>query len=410
MTPDTDKYLSSGMAVGYIGFDPTAPSLTIGNYLQIMILTLFQQHGHKPIVLMGGATGRIGDPSFKDSERPLKSPEELDNNLSKQKAQFKKLLNFDSGPNAAVFRNNYDFYKDMNVLDFLREVGKLLTINYMMSKDSVKKRIESGLSFTEFSYQLIQGYDFLQLYKIDQCQLQMGGSDQWGNITAGTEIVRKVLNKKVYALTTPLLVKADGTKFGKSEGGNIWLDPTMTTPYQFYQFWINTDDRDLEKLLKFFSLKPIQTIQTYIDTLVTNPQEVKQALAIEMTQRIHSEESLKSALKVSQLLFNPKTDRDWLQQLTCLDWEAISMEIPSFGIKNEVLNLNPISIEDMITQHTSIFASKSEFRRAIQSQAISVNKTKITDKDLLISKDYYFYGKYLLFENGKKNKFLLVLK
>ncbi|MEP6795124.1 MAG: tyrosine--tRNA ligase, partial [Saprospiraceae bacterium] len=245
LTPGIEDKLNSGMVTGYIGFDPTAPSMTIGNYVQIMILKFFQLCGHKPIVLMGGATGRIGDPSGKDAERELKSYEELDRNLAHQEAQVRKLLDFE-GPNAAVQLNNLDFYKDMNALDFLRDVGKHITINYMLSKDSVKNRMDTGMSYTEFSYQLLQAYDFLCLYRGHDCVLQMGGSDQWGNITSGTEFIRRnIPGSNVFALTTPLLTKADGKKFGKSEEGNVWLDPAMTSPYKFYQFWLNVEDKDL---------------------------------------------------------------------------------------------------------------------------------------------------------------------
>ncbi len=254
-TPGTKEALNEGMMTGYIGFDPTAPSMTIGNYVQIMLLKLFQLSGHKPIVLMGGATGRIGDPSGKDQERQLKSYDELDKNLEFQKEQVYKFLDFDNGPNQAEIINNLDFYKEMNVLDFLRDVGKTLTVNYMMSKDSVKNRLESGLSFTEFSYQLLQAYDFQCLHKKHNCKVQMGGSDQWGNITSGTEFIRRNLSEKAYAATTPLLTKSDGKKFGKSEQGNIWLDPKMTSPYQFYQFWINADDADLPTFFSYFTLK-----------------------------------------------------------------------------------------------------------------------------------------------------------
>jgi tyrosyl-tRNA synthetase len=259
MTPGVESLLSEKKITGYIGFDPTAPSLTIGNFVQIMLLKMFQLSGHTPIILMGGATGRIGDPSFKDSERELKSYDELDRNLSFQMEQMKKFLDFE-GPNAAIIVNNLDFYRDMGVLEFLRDVGKTLTVNYMMSKDSVKNRLETGLSFTEFSYQLLQSYDFQLLFTKYNCVLQMGGSDQWGNITSGTEFIRRNVDGKAYAITTPLLTKADGSKFGKSEKGNLWLDPSLTSPYRFYQFWINADDADLPKYLRYFSLKSKQEI------------------------------------------------------------------------------------------------------------------------------------------------------
>ena len=266
MTPGADDLLESGKITGYIGFDPTAPSMTIGNFVQLQLLKLFQLSGHQPIVLMGGATGRIGDPSFKDKERELKTEDELDTNLRFQLEQVKKFLDFD-GPNAAIVVNNYDFYKDMNVLAFLRDVGKTLTVNYMMSKDSVKNRLETGLSFTEFSYQLLQAYDFLVLYQKYGCRIQMGGSDQWGNITSGTEFIRRHLEDgKAFAVTTPLLTKADGKKFGKSEEGNIWLDPNRTSAYKFYQFWINADDADISKYLRYFTLKSKQEVIDMEDT------------------------------------------------------------------------------------------------------------------------------------------------
>ena len=280
-TPSIEEQLASGTCTGYIGFDPTAKSLTIGNYVQIMILTLFQRAGHRPIILMGGATGRIGDPSGKDAERELKSYEELDANLDRQVEQMKKFINFDGGEdNAALLINNLDFYAEMNALDFLRTVGKNLTVNYMLSKESVKKRLETGISFTEFSYQLLQGYDFLHLYRNHNCILQMGGSDQWGNITSGIEFVRRNTEEgKAYGITTPLLTKADGAKFGKSEEGNIWLDPDMTSPYQFYQFWVNADDRDISKFLRYFSLKSHEDIEDLERLAETDPNGVKRALA-----------------------------------------------------------------------------------------------------------------------------------
>jgi len=281
-TPGVKDILNKGMNTGYIGFDPTAPSLTIGNYVQLMILSFWQRSGHQPIFLLGGATGRIGDPSGKDKERQLKTEEELDKNLSFQRKQAEKFLNFDDGPNKALMVNNYDFYKDMNVLDFLRDVGKNLTVNYMMSKDSVKNRLESGLSFTEFSYQLLQANDFLSLYKNYNCKFQMGGSDQWGNITSGTEFIRRnIEGGKAYAITTPLLTKADGKKFGKSEEGNLWLDPNMTSPYKFYQFWINADDADLAKFYRYFSFKTKEEIES--DEQSLDPRSLKKKLAEELT-------------------------------------------------------------------------------------------------------------------------------
>lgn len=407
MTPETEEYLKSGQATGYIGFDPTAPSLTIGNYVQIMILTLFQRAGHKPIVLMGGATGRIGDPSMRDTERELKSYEELEHNLLHQKDQFRKLLNFEEGENKAVFRNNLDYYQNMNVLDFLRDAGKNFTVNYMMAKESVKKRIETGLSFTEFSYQLIQGYDFQLLYQHDDCKVQMGGSDQWGNITSGIEMIRRNLTKKAYALTTPLLTKADGSKFGKSLDGNIWLDKNLTSPYKFYQFWINADDRDIPKFIKYFSLKSREEMEDNLRLAETEPREAKKKLAEELTIRIHSRQDFDNVMKVSEIMFNPKMDEQQLNSLSEPVWAAVSREVPSFSISQSILS-ESVNLVDLLTDHTEIFASKGEARRAIKNNALKLNKAKVETADHMVSQDDTYHSKYVLIENGKKNKFVLM--
>lgn len=405
MTPGLAEYLDEGPVKGYIGFDPTAPSLTIGNYVQIMKLTLFQRAGHTPVVLMGGATGRIGDPSFKDAERVLKSAEEIQINLEHQQKQFRRLLNFEEGRNKALMVNNYDFYKDMNVLDFLRDVGKTLTVNYMMAKDSVKKRLETGLSFTEFSYQLIQGYDFQVLLENYGVTLQMGGSDQWGNITAGTEFIRRNTGKKAYALTSPLLVKADGTKFGKSEAGNIWLDPDLTSPYQFYQFWINADDRDIEKFLKTFSLKSVEEIRIMLES-TDDPRELKRMLAEELTERIHGKSEFHSVLKVSELLFSNQADHHFLQSLSEAELRAISREIPAVAVPGG-LSAEGADLLTLTVGENKLFASNGEARRAIKNNAVSVNKIKIKDFNHLVAKEDWLHGKYLLVENGKKNKYVL---
>jgi len=302
-TPGTKEALEAGSITGYIGFDPTAKSLTIGNYVQVMLLTLYQKSGHNPIILMGGATGRIGDPSGKDKERQLKTYDELDANLAKQVEQMKKFISFE-GPHAARIVNNHDFYKEMNVLDFLRNVGKTLTVNYMMSKDSVKNRLESGLSFTEFSYQLLQAYDFQCLYEQYGCTMQMGGSDQWGNITSGTEFIRRNTDGKAYAATTPLLTKSDGKKFGKSEEGNIWMAPEMTSPYKFYQFWINADDADIPKFTRYFTLHTKEEIESREETYADDKRKLKQMLAEELTRRVHSDEAYESVMQVSEILTN----------------------------------------------------------------------------------------------------------
>ena len=407
MTPGTEELLSNQKVIGYIGFDPTAPSLTIGNLVQIMILKIFQNHGHTPIVLMGGATGRIGDPSGKDKERQLKSEQELDKNLAEQIKQVKRLLDFESGENKAILLNNYDFYKNMNILDFLRDVGKNLTINYMLSKDSVKNRLESGLSFTEFSYQLLQAYDFLYLYKNHNCILQMGGSDQWGNITTGTEFIRRNITEgKAYAVTTPLLTKSDGKKFGKSEEGNIWLDPNLTTPYKFYQFFINVDDSMVPVLMRYFSLKSTEEIEALENEFSDNPREYKKILAEELTIRIHSQEAFDSVMNVSEILFNKKATADKLKSLTIPELDTIKDEIPSFVVPITILE-NGVNIIDLIAEHTNITASKSDARRAIKGNALSVNKMKITSFEHNLKKENLIQSRFLMVENGKKNKFII---
>ncbi len=405
-TPGTDELLASKKVVGYIGFDPTAPSLTIGNLVQLTILKLFQLHGHTPIVLMGGATGRIGDPSGRDKERILKTGDELDNNLSHQLKQMKRFLDFDNVENKAIIINNYDIYKDMGVLDFLRDVGKNITINTMMSKDSVKNRLETGLSFTEFSYQLLQANDFLHLYKKYDCVLQMGGSDQWGNITAGTEFIRKNMeNSKAYAVTTPLLTKSDGKKFGKSDEGNIWLDPKMTSPYRFYQFFLNVDDAMLPKLMRYFSLKSKEEVEAIEKEYADNPQEYKRILAKEITIRVHSEEMFNSVMNVSEILFNKKASAEKLMSMTLQELETISNEIPCYKVKRE--DMDSTDIISLVSELTDIVSSKSEARRAIKGNAISLNKTKISDFEYKITVENLIRDKYLMIENGKKNKYII---
>lgn len=404
MTPGIDNVINSKKVVGYIGFDPTAPSLTIGNFVQIMLLRLFQLSGHQPIVLMGGATGRIGDPSFKDKERDLKSYDELDKNLAFQKEQFSKFLDFE-GPQAAMIVNNYDFYKEMNVLDFLRDVGKTLTVSYMMSKDSVKTRLETGLSFTEFSYQLLQAYDFQLLFDKYNCIIQMGGSDQWGNITSGTEFIRRNIDGKAYAITTPLLTKSDGTKFGKSEQGNIWLDPNLTSPYRFYQFWINAVDADLPKFLRYFTLRSKEEVQALESQYKDDPRGLKEVLAEELTRRIHSDADYESVMQVSQLLFGKNADMATLKALSAAQFETIGEEIPSGEIKSEEV-ASDLNIVDLLVQ-LELLSSKTEARKAIQGNAISINKVKVSTHEYIISESDFIHGHYMMIENGKKNKFLL---
>ncbi|MFK7809749.1 MAG: tyrosine--tRNA ligase [Saprospiraceae bacterium] len=405
LTPGIEEELSKGKAIGYIGFDPTAPSMTIGNYVQIMLLSLFQRCGHQPIVLMGGATGRVGDPSGKDKERELKSYDELDHNLSFQVEQMKKFLNFE-GENKAIIVNNLDFYKNMNVLDFLRDVGKTLTINYMTSKESVKKRVETGLSFTEFSYQLLQAYDFQCLYQNHNCSIQMGGSDQWGNITSGTEFIRKNLtDAKAYAVTTPLLTKSDEKKKKKSTEGNIWLDPTMTSPYKFYQFWLNADDGDIKKMIRYFTFKSKDEVEALEAQTGEDPRILQKALAEEITKRVHSEEDYESVLKVSELLFNKKADNAMLQSLSKSALDMVAGEIPCFTIEKDKLT-NGVNIIDFLTE-TSILESKSAAQRSLKGNAIAINKNKMTDKEGSVGQDNLLHGEYVMVENGKRNKFIV---
>ncbi|MCB9080856.1 MAG: tyrosine--tRNA ligase [Lewinellaceae bacterium] len=405
MTPGIEEVLESGQVTGYIGFDPTAPSLTIGNYVQIMLLQLFQRAGHQPIVLMGGATGRIGDPSGKDKERQLKSAEELDTNLQFQLEQFRRLLDFDEVTNRAQVVNNLDFYREMNVLDFMRTVGKTLTISYMLNKDSVQNRLESGISFTEFSYQLLQAYDFQCLYEQYNCTLQMGGSDQWGNITSGTEFIRRNLGAKAYAITTPLLTKADGSKFGKSTEGNIWLDPELTSPYQFYQFWINADDADIPKFTRYFTLRTQAEVEQQEQEL--DIRERKRVLAEELTVRIHGQEAYESVLRVSELLFGRQAGKEHLASLSAGELATVAQEIPTYTISKSLVT-EGVNIVDLLTDLAPVLNSKGEARRAIQNNAISVNKERIDSHETVIHTEALLHHRYLMVENGKKNKFILV--
>jgi len=407
-TPGIEEVMQKEKIVGYIGFDPTAPSMTIGNYVQIMLLKLFQLSGHTPVILMGGATGRIGDPSGKDKERQLKSYDELDSNLQHQLNQVRKFLDFE-GPNAAIIVNNLDFYKEMDVLSFLRNVGKTLTVSYMMSKDSVKNRLETGLSFTEFSYQLLQAYDFQCLYEKYDCKVQMGGSDQWGNITSGTEFIRRnTENGKAYAVTTPLLTKSDGSKFGKSEAGNIWLDGNMTSPYKFYQFWLNADDADTAKFTRYFTLKSQDEVKKLEAEYAEDPRMLKKLLAEELTERVHGKEALVAVGQVSEILFSKKASNEQLKAMTVSTLEMVGNEIPSYTVEKALIQ-NGVSLIDLISEHTQILASKSEARRAIKGNAIAVNKVKIADEAATVGEADILQGKYLMLENGKKNKFLIAL-
>ncbi len=407
LTPGVEEHLKKGMVKGYIGFDPTAPSLTIGNYVQVMLLQFLQRAGHQPIALMGGATGRIGDPSGRDTERELKSYDELDRNVDFQKKQLEGLLDFSStAANGAMMVNNYDFYANMNVMDFLRDVGKYLTVNYMMSKESVQRRLETGISFTEFSYQLIQGYDYVMLNQKHGVTLQMGGSDQYGNITAGIELGRKIADTKLFAVTTPLLTKADGTKFGKSSSGNLWLDPNLTSPYRFYQFWINSDDQDLPKFLRYFSLKTREEIEAL--EADSDIQQSKRIFAEEITTRIHGAKEFEAVLAVTQIMFNPKASPETLRSLDAHTLAQVAEEIPAPEMALDLVQ-NHCGILDFLSEHTGILPSRSEAKKAIQNNAISINKQKISSTDAEITSAELLHGKYILVENGKKNKFLVRL-
>jgi len=406
MTPELEEAVKNGKLTAYIGFDPTASSLHIGNMVPIMLLVHLQRHGHKPIALVGGATGRIGDPSGKDAERQLLDLDVLDKNVEKIATQLQSFLDFDCGDASAQMANNYDFYKDMGALDFLRDVGKHMTVNYLMSKDSVKNRLESGLSFTEFSYQLIQGYDFKCLYEQYDCTLQMGGSDQWGNITAGVEFIRRMLGKKAHALTTPLLTKPDGKKYGKSEGGNVWLDPAMTTPYQFYQFWLNSDDAMLDKLFKTFSLKTQAEIEAILAEHSQDPgrRVGQKALAEEITVRVHSREAYDSAVQASEFLFRGK--RDALLSLSEQNLEVVSREVKYFTVSKSDLEAG-IGIISLMADATQIVDSRGQAQRAIKGNAVSVNKEKVTDKDMTVNASHLLHDRFIMVENGKKNKFMI---
>ena len=408
VTPGLDEHLAANKPVtAYIGFDPTAPSLTIGNYVPIMLLKLFQLSGHQPIMLFGGATGRIGDPSGKDQERTLKSNEEIEANLAAQKAQARELLKAEGGLKEVIFVDNFDFYRDFSVLDFLRQVGKTLTVNYMMSKDSVKTRLETGISFTEFSYQLLQGYDFECLYRQHGCTVQMGGSDQWGNITAGTEFVRKNASGKAYGLTAPLLTKADGSKFGKSESGNIWLDQSRTSPYDFYQFWLRADDRDLPRYIRTFSLRPRGELDALlVQASEPNPSQAKQALAEELTARIHGQQALQDAQAVSEMLFNRKASPEQLRALSASALAAIAKEISSAQLDRAILQQD-LTVIDLLASHTDFVASKSEARRAIKNNAVAVNKQKLSSEDATVGQADLLHDRYIMLENGKKNKLIV---
>lgn len=406
MMPETEELLTKEMVKGYIGFDPTADSLGVGNMVQIMTLVHFQRSGHKPIALVGGATGMVGDPSGKSAERNLLDLDTLQHNLDCQKRQLEKFLDFDCGANSAEIVNNYDWFKEFDFLGFIRDVGKHMSVNYMMAKDSVKKRLDTGMSFTEFSYQLIQGYDFYYLWKNDGVKLQMGGSDQWGNITTGTELIRRLGRGSAHALTTPLIKKADGTKFGKSEGGNVWLDPQRTSPYAFYQFWLNASDVDAENYIKIFSIKSREEIESLIVEHQEAPKKrvLQKALAEEVTVRVHSQSDLENALAASQILFGKATE----EQLRAIDrptLESVFEGVPQFDLNVSELD-GGLDIVQALAESTAVFPSKGEARKMLQGNGVSINKTKVGANKVLTSADV-IAGGLIIVQKGKKNYFLL---
>lgn len=406
LMPGTEEQLAKEMTAGYIGFDPTSDSLHIGNLATLMLLKHFQLAGHKPIVLVGGATGMVGDPSGKSQERNLLDVETLNFNLEGQKKQLVKFLDFGCGENAAIVVNNYDWFKDFNFLDFIRDVGKHITINYMMAKDSVKKRLETGLSFTEFTYQLVQGYDFYWLFQHKNCKLQMGGSDQWGNITTGTELIRRKAGGEAFALTTPLITKADGGKFGKSEQGNIWLDPEKTSPYAFYQFWLNTSDEDAANFIKKFTLFTEQEIQELLKQQAEAPhlRELQKALAKEISIRVHSEEDFNQAVEASQILFGRGTTES-LKKLDERTLLSVFEGVPQSDVNKADVD-SKIGIVEFLAENTNIFESKGEARRMLKDNGVSINKEKVKDSYEISSIDL-LNEKYILVQKGKKNYFLV---
>lgn len=412
MMPGTDEQLAKEMTTAYLGIDPTADSLHIGHLCGVMMLRHFQRCGHKPLALVGGATGMIGDPSGKSAERNLLDEATLRHNQEAIKKQLSKFLDFESdAPNRAEMVNNYDWTKDVTFLDFAREIGKHITVNYMMAKDSVQKRLNGeardGLSFTEFTYQLLQGFDFLHLYEAKNCKLQLGGSDQWGNITTGAELIRRKLGGEVYALTCPLITKADGGKFGKTESGNVWLDPRYTSPYKFYQFWLNVSDADAEKYLKIFTFLTKEEIEELVKEHNENPgaRPLQKRLAKEVTTMVHSEKDYNAAVEASQILFSNSAGEALkaLDEQTLLD---IFDGVPRFSVSKADLEAG-IPVLDLLAVTTKVFPSKGEARKMIQGGGVSLNKEKLTDPAATIDASMLLGGKYLHIQKGKKNHFLL---
>ncbi len=409
--PETESFLIEKSTKGYIGFDPTADSLHIGSLVQIIILMHFQKHGHAPIILVGGATGMIGDPSGKSDERNLLDQATLEKNCSGIQSQLERFLDFNSSlPNPAILVNNYDWMKSYSLIDFSREVGKHITVNYMMAKESVKKRLSSeakvGMSFTEFTYQLLQGYDFLHLYRNLDCRLQMGGSDQWGNITTGTELIRRKEGGKAYAITCPLIKKADGSKFGKTEGGNVWLDKSRTSPYKFYQFWLNTSDEDALSYIKIFTFLSKEEIDSIIAQHKEAPHQrlLQKTIADEVTTLVHGAEELQRAQEASQILFGKATGEAF-QKLTPETFLELFEGVPQANVNRSVIN-EGLEIIGALSSLSGFLSSNSEARRALKENAISVNKTKV-GQDFSIQNEHLIGGQYVLLQKGKKNYFVL---
>lgn len=414
--PGTEEQLKKEMTSAYLGIDPTADSLHIGHLVGVMMLKHFQRSGHRPIALVGGATGMIGDPSGKSAERNLLTEETLRHNQECIKKQLSKFLDFDSdAPNAALLVNNYDWMKPFSFLDFIRDVGKHITVNYMMAKDSVKKRLNGefreGMSFTEFSYQLVQGYDFLHLNEVHNCKLQLGGSDQWGNITTGTELIRRMTGGEAYALTCPLITKADGGKFGKTESGNVWLDPRYTSPYKFYQFWLNVSDEDAEKYIKIFTELTREEVEALVEAQKADPGQrpLQKRLAKEITTMVHSAEDYEMAVEASSILFSNKAS-ETLHKIDEDTLLSVFEGVPQYEVSLTEIEDGTLKIADLLTDRAPVFPSKGELRKLAQGGGLSINKEKVADINLPATKDMLLNGKYILAQKGKKNYFLLIAK
>lgn len=411
MMPGTEEEFNKGMTTAYIGFDPTADSLHVGSLVQIMTLVHLQRCGHKPLALVGGATGMVGDPSGKSQERNLLSEDVLQHNLKGVKNQLERFLDFESGDNKAEIVNNYDWFKGMGFLEFIRDVGKHITVNYMMAKDSVKSRLETGMSFTEFSYQLVQGYDFWWLYTNKDCKVQLGGSDQWGNIVTGTELIRRKSGGEAFAVTTPLIKKADGTKFGKTEGGNVWLDREKTSPYKFYQYWLNASDEDAANYIRIFTLMSKKEIEAIEKEHAEAPhmRALQKALAKDITVRVHSKEDLMMAEKASSILFGKSTTED-LQSLDENTLLSVFEGVPQTTISKDALNCSLVDFLSEVTNEL-VFSSKGEARRMLKGGGISINKTKVdgqqSEENLNVG---LLQNKYILVQKGKKNYYLVVVE